>query len=397
MSKSHGKRILRWVPIIVLAVIVSVAGYYVFMANQSKNELADYIVKHPETSSIVAYTFDEQGEPLQDGQELFINADTPLVVASTMKVVVLAAYENAIVQGELNPDEQVAVSDVERYYLPKTDGNAHIQGLASLGIESDALGFASDQTVRISLDDIARIMIHYSGNAETDYLIDRLGMEAVNSIPGMENQTPIRPILGTALVLMNHENSSSTAESLQAIIDAVTKGDYRYVDRLTDSYLHNQDWRSAQLEYLRTGEYIRAANQLGWSGQVEASQLLPRGTAREYARLMAKTASGQLISAQVSSLIQEKLETIPSDQPLRLLFYKRYGSKDGVTAGVYNLASYSVPKMGSMTGRGHVVVILTNELPYEMWATQMQYLGIYLLPTDFERMLDIFSDLMGAR
>ncbi len=394
MSKIRGKKMWLWTLLIVLGVgAATVAGYLISQVNQRKSELADAIRMNPNTTSTVAYTFNEQGEIIEDGYELFYNADTPLVVASTMKVVILAAYANAVTLGELDPGEQVAIADLERYYLPKTDGGAHVQGLASLGIKTGPLGFASDQAMKISLDDIARIMIHYSGNAETDYLIERLGVEKINAVPGLVHHTPIRPILGSSLALLNHENPLSDTGERQDLIRDISKGDFSYLERLMNLYLHDQDWRAAQIEFMQSGEYLNAAGQIGWDGQVEASQLLPKGTAREYASLMAKIASGKLISPQVSALIQKKLESVPSDWPLRLLFFRRFGAKDGVTAGVLNLVSYAFPKQGSLARKGRVVVILTNELPYKTWSRQQQVEGTYLLQIDLARASGVFREL----
>ncbi len=216
---------------------VGVAGiafasvYFTYQINHHKSQLAQTIRTNPDTTAVVAYTIDEQGEPVEDGKALFYNADSPLVMASIMKVVVLAAYENAVAQGELDPGEQVAIADLEMYFLPKTDGGAHVQGLASLGLATDTLGFARDQMRKISLDDIARIMVHYSGNAEADYLMERLGTEKVNSIPGMEFHSPIRPILGVALAQLNHEGPLSNTEQRQELINAVERGDFSSLDR----------------------------------------------------------------------------------------------------------------------------------------------------------------------
>jgi hypothetical protein len=148
---------------------------------------------------------------------------------------------------------------------------------------------------------------------------------------------------------------------------------------------------------MRSGEYIKAAGQLGWDGQVEASHLFPRGTAREYASLMAKIASGQFISAQVSGMMQKKLESTPSEWPLRRLFFQRFGAKSGVTAGVLNLASYAFTKQGSKVGQGRVVVILTNDLPYETWSRQLQYEGAYLLQIDLARRSRNFNRLASSQ
>jgi D-alanyl-D-alanine carboxypeptidase len=386
-----------WIVLAILVVVTAAAIFLAVQVNDRKSELTEAILANPNTSAVAAYTFDNEGELVEDGKALFIGADTPLVMASTMKIVVLAAYEYAVTQNKLGPAEEVRISELEKYYLPMTDGGAHIQGLGSLGIKTDSLGFAQDQTRTISLDDIARIMIHYSGNAETDYLIERLGTERIDSIAGFDHQTLIRPTLGVALALMNHEGTLSDESKRGSLVHDVSEGDFRSMERLIDLYTQDPQWRNAQIEFMRSGEYIRAATEIGWKGQVEASALFPKGTAREYARLMAKIASQQFISPEVSTLAQEKLESVPSEWPLRLLYFQRYGSKNGLTAGVMNLASYGFPKFGPLAGKGRVVVILTNDLTYETWSKQVPYEGVYLLQIDLARAGKFFDKLAASR
>lgn len=385
---------------------VGVAGiafasvYFTYQINHHKSQLAQTIRTNPDTTAVVAYTIDGKGEPVEDGKALFYNADSPLVMASIMKVVVLAAYENAVAQGELDPGEQVAIADLEMYFLPKTDGGAHVQGLASLGMATDTLGFARDQMRKISLDDIARIMIHYSGNAEADYLLARLRadqIEAVVATIGMKHQTPLHSILGITLAMFNHEAPLTNTEQRQILIRDIADGNFGAMGHLENLYLIDQNWRAAQIAFMQSDAFVAAAGQMGWDGQVESSQLFPKGTAREYARLLAKIASGQFTSSEVSSAMQEKLESVPAEWPLRLLFYRRFGAKDGVTAGVLNLASYAVPKYGPMAGRGRVVVILTNDLSYETWSRQVQSEGIFLLQTDLARATGVFRELVGSQ
>lgn len=385
---------------------VGVAGiafasvYFTYQINHHKSQLAQTIRTNPDTTAVVAYTIDGKGEPVEDGKALFYNADSPLVMASIMKVVVLAAYENAVAQGELDPGEQVAIADLEMYFLPKTDGGAHVQGLASLGMATDTLGFARDQMRKISLDDIARIMIHYSGNAEADYLLARLRadqIEAVVATIGMKHQTPLHSILGITLAMFNHEAPLTNTEQRQILIRDIADGNFGAMGHLENLYLIDQNWRAAQIAFMQSDAFVAAAGQMGWDGQVESSQLFPKGTAREYARLLAKIASGQFTSSEVSSAMQEKLESVPAEWPLRLLFYRRFGAKDGVTAGVLSLASYAVPKYGPMAGRGRVVVILTNDLSYETWSRQVQSEGIFLLQTDLARATGVFRELVGSQ
>ena len=403
MPKLRRKKIPTWIlGIVLLEVGAVITGgiIYVEQLNRRKSELAEYIRMHPDTTAIVAYTIDEHGELVEDGCELFVNADKPLVVASTMKIIILAAYADAVAQGELDPDEQVAIADLERYYLPGTDDGAHVTGLKSVGFEAETSGFARDQTAKIALDDIAQIMIDNSGNAETDYLIGRLGVERIASVmalASLENHTPLQPVLGITLALFNHEAPMTDTEQLQALINAVANGDFSVLESLMDLYLYNPGWRAAQIAFMQSDEFLNVVGQMGWAGQMAASQLFPKGTGREYARLMAKIASNQFISPDVSVRIQQKLERVPSDWPLRLLFHRRYGAKDGVTAGVLTLASYAVPKYGRLAGRSRVVVVLTNALPYEIWSTQLQNQSIYLLQTDLARASEAFDQLAGSR
>ncbi len=399
MSTLRGKKVINWVLGIAMGVLgVAIVGGAVLLHqfNQRKHELAEIIRTHTSTTAVVAYTLDELGRPLADGRKVFYNADMPLVLASTVKTAVLVAYAEAVEVGELNPEEQVSVADLEKYYLPKTDGGAHAAGLAGLGIPTDADGFARDQTARLTLDDIARIMIHNSGNAETDYLLVRLGPERIATTltaAGLAHHTPLPTLLGITLVMFNHESPLTDAAQRQAVIEEVTKGNLAAPDSLADLYVHNANWRAAQLAFMQSDAFLVAAEQMGWDGQVEASQLLPHGTAREYAHLMAQIASGQLNSPAVSTRIQQKLETSPGDVLMRLLFHQRYGAKDGCTAGVLTLVSYAVPKTGPFAGQTRVVVIFINDLPAESWNRLLQAQSIYLLQADLAKAVGAFREM----
>lgn len=118
-----------------------------------------------------------------------------------MKMVVLAAFADMVVNGELDPNETISVANWERYYLPNSDGGAHMLGLQSVSLQADELGFAVDQTATVTLDELATMMMHYSGNASTDYLIERVGLERITAVSQTHHphHTPIHYKLGYAL------------------------------------------------------------------------------------------------------------------------------------------------------------------------------------------------------
>ncbi len=385
---------LLWIVLAVAGLAVVGAAFLLYQADQQKKALAETIRANPATTAVVAYTLDEQGQPVIDGSEVFYNPDIPLVLASAMKTTILASYEDAVERGGLDPNERVSIADLEAYYLPQTDGGAHVAGLASLGLVTDADGFARDQAATLSLDEIARIMVHKSGNAETDYLMARLGAERISTTleaAEFENHTPFHSILGITLAMFNHKAPLTEGTRRQSLLAEVAEGNFSTLETLSERYLHDPAWRAAQLAFMESGAFTEAANQMGWDGQVSASQLFPLGTAREYARLMAQIASGQFISPAVSARIQQKLETSPADGLMRLLFHQRYGAKDGVTAGVLTLTSYAVPKSGPLAGKIRVVVILTNDLPYQTWEKLLQFQSIYLLQADLAKGTSILN------
>jgi D-alanyl-D-alanine carboxypeptidase len=388
------------IPLGILVILIAAIALYLndFVNSRAAN-LAGVIQADPSTAAVAAYTIDEHGELVDDGQSIFLNADTPLVVGSVMKTVVLAAYEQAAVTGQLDAQERVPLADVEAYYLPATDGDAHRQGLASLGIKTDSAGFAQDPAAALTLDDIARIMIHYSGNAETDYLLARLGRERVAQTlqaAGLAHHPPLQSILGITLVMFAHDQPLWTAAERQPIADAFSAGDFSAAASLEDRYLHDSHWRAAQIAYVQSEAFRADAAQMDWNDQLAGSQFFPQATAREYAGLMAKIAAGQLISPEVSARMQAKLESIPTDWLLRLLFHTRYGAKDGVTAGVLALASYAVPKSGPLAGRTRVVVIITNRLALETWLAQLNNQAIYLLQSQLAQGEGAFKALAAG-
>ena len=404
MSGGSGKkRMLAWIRlagILLVFLILAGGGYFISQAIAAKQELADLILAGAGSSSVAAYTFDETGELVEDDGTVFIHADEPRIMASTMKIVVLAAYADAIANGDIAPQETVRVADWESYYLPMSDGNAHLIGLKSLGMASDELGFARDQAAQITLDDLARLMTHYSENAATDYLIQRLGTERMTSIlekAGIENHTPVGMTLGVALAALDHENPSFSPQALQDLAAASPDEQAAAFDRLVQLYTTDPKWRAAQIDFMislkENAESLDPEALL--NNQVLAVQFFPQGTAREYAQLMAKTASGRLISVEVSGIMQEMLESVPGDWPLDLLFYERFGAKDGIAPGVLTMASYALPSRGRMAGQSRVVVVLANQLPLESWMRQVQFQGHYLLGLDLARAARVFAQFSG--
>ena len=102
-------------------------------------------------------------------------ADRKFPLASTVKIIVAIEFAKQAAAGKINLDELVQVADLDRYYLPGTDGNAHPNWKQQATTSGKIAGG------RVPLRDVAKGMIRYSSNANTEYLMERLGLDAINA------------------------------------------------------------------------------------------------------------------------------------------------------------------------------------------------------------------------
>ncbi|WP_308166509.1 serine hydrolase [Actinomadura sp. NEAU-AAG7] len=99
---------------------------------------------------------------IDTGREVGLRADAPVVLASVFKVPLLVAFYRQVADGVLDPTEQLTLRPQDRTAGPT--------GLSALLDE-----------VRVSLRDLACLMIAVSDNASADVLLERVGLDAVNA------------------------------------------------------------------------------------------------------------------------------------------------------------------------------------------------------------------------
>mgnify|MGYP001489421882 CR=1 FL=1 len=315
---------------------------------KTEEDVLDYVAAHPESVSLAAWTVGEEGEGI------FLNADVPRPLASTVKILVLAAYADRVEAGTLDPGERIPVAIWERFWLPGTDGRAHDRAMEEL---RERERVADDGTV--ALDDVVRAMIRHSDNAATDLLLERFGPDALATfverldLPGQE---PPFPIAGMILTW-------ESARDPQPAPDRLAR--YAAMDRR--AYVA-QTWLLARA--LGEDEAFRAAER----ARLEAEGLVStireqaaltkalgnRGTARGYARLMERVATGEL---QGSAILRRHLEWPMEKERVRERF-DVLGTKGGSLAGVLTSAYYARPKD---VERQRVLALFFQDLPIAAW------------------------------
>jgi beta-lactamase class A len=131
-------------------------------------------------------------------------AGEPQPLASALKVVHVAAWAAAVGDGRLAADQRVAVGDWERWYLPGTDGGAHVAALTRLGVAHDGVR-ALDPAAQVPLADVVSAMVRESDNAAPDLLRDLLGADALASAAADAgwDDTAVPSFLGAFLRLVD--------------------------------------------------------------------------------------------------------------------------------------------------------------------------------------------------
>ena len=292
----------------------------------------------PGTVGLVAYQAGRETEGI------YLNADLPIPLASVAKIIILVAYAEAVASGEVNPQEQVTLAELDRYYLPNFDLGAHRRAINELR-QNDGL-ISPDADPAVTLDNVAWMMIRHSSNAAADYLHLRLGQARIeetaialglNDAPG--NHSAPCTFLGQFLMMGNHSRGSANDRAIltgYADGDPTDAADYgRDVASLADTYMNQADFREAEQAWRESTRRPTMDTQRYFAGR-----LAPQGTAGGYATLMRRLAQNGLSNADSSFQARRILEW-PNQFVANQDIFSNVGYKNGSLAGVLNTAYYA--------------------------------------------------------
>lgn len=324
----------------------------------------------PDTVALVAYQAGRETEGI------YLNADQPMPLASVAKLITLVAYAEAVAAGELNPLEQVRLSELDRFYLPNFDLGAHRRAINDL--RADGKLISPDDDPAVLLDDVASMMIRYSSNAAADYLHLRLGqarIEDTTATLGL-NTTPAThsapcTFLGQFLMMANHSrgfiNDRSALESFVAGGATGREAYGREVALLADMYINQLDFREAEQAWRSSVRRPAIETQRYFAGR-----LAPQGTAGGYATLMRRLAQNGLSNAESSYQARRILEW-PNRFPANQALFTNVGYKNGSLPGILTTAYYAYRRDdGSLA----IVVLFFRDLPqqtYRQWRSDLPH------------------------
>jgi len=308
---------LKIIGIIVGILVLLVSGVLFYLYRQSRPEkLVQFIHDNPDRSSIYFVQ--------NDTVFASMNPDKVMPLASTVKTIIAIEYARQAALGRINPDEQVDTAALDRYYVPHTDGDAHPEWLKDMHKRKLVEGG------KVRLEEVAKGMIRYSSNANTEYLLDRLGLDSVNACIerlGLKQQQPLYPFVSSLFI-----GIGSTPQKLKEM--PIEK--YRDTSRAIHERL------KTDTAFKRTFKDISLDLQRVWSDR------LPGGTTREYAGIMKKINSRTWFNAEEQKYLDIVMEGV-MENPKNRTWLAHAGFKGGSTAFVFTMALYATTVKGEKT------------------------------------------------
>jgi beta-lactamase class A len=147
-------------------------------------------------------------EDLATGDHYFLHEDEVFAQASSIKITVLASLYLQAQQGKLKLTDSYTVQS------------------ADLVPDSDIMGGLTPGVTRLTLRDLATMMVAVSDNSATNVLIDRVGMANVNAMLdslGLSHTRLRRKMMDLQAAKEGRENIS-TPHEMMTLLDAIYRG-----------------------------------------------------------------------------------------------------------------------------------------------------------------------------
>lgn len=287
----------------------------------SPHHVADFIKKNPDRSSIY---FVRNGKVLVD-----INSDKLFPLASTVKTIIAIEYAKQVGQGKIDAKEPIDLSELDKYYIPGTDGGAHPVWL------KDFTEKGLIQNNKVSLASVAKGMIWYSSNANTEFLMEKLGLENINRNfveLGLTQHQKLYPIGSAVLLLRDFSNTE---------LEQMSMDDY-----IAKSFEIHEKLKNGSVD-----KTVSATSGI-WTILSEKDKIwsdrLPASTTSEYASIMKKINDRNFFDKKTQTALDDVME-VYMQNPKNHEVFERAGGKGGSTAYVLTKSLYATDKNGNKT------------------------------------------------
>jgi D-alanyl-D-alanine carboxypeptidase len=259
-----------------------------------------------------------------------LNEDKMMPLASTVKILVAIEFAKQVAKSTIAETDMVALTELERYYLPNTDGDAHPNWLA---YEKSKGHIIQDS---VQLFDVARGMIIFSSNANTEFLMELLGLDNIKNniaLLGLKKHSTIYPMVASLFMYQNPMKKSE-ADIIKGIGKLTEQQYCRYIYDMHKALAYDTILKSK----FRPQD-LSMKMQKVWSDK------LPASTTKEYVRICSILNNRAYFDDDTYAVLSGVLETI-MENPANKAWLKHAGMKGGSTAWVLTKALYATTQKG---------------------------------------------------
>lgn len=259
-----------------------------------------------------------------------LNQKKNMPLASTVKIIIAIEYACQVKNKIINPDEEVELKYINKFYIKNTDGNAHLKWIKSI----------SNKVIKnkVTIREIAIGMIKFSSNANTEWLIEKLGVKNINSrikVLKLKSHTPIY-YFTSALFIPLDRYPKLEGNELTRQMKMLSKEKYIEISNSIHTKL------KIDASYKKKLGNVNIDVQKIWSDN------LPSSNVSDYVSIMKKINSRTYFDKLTQQYLDEVMEYI-LDNPKKEDRIAHIGMKGGLTAFVLTKAIYSTDNKGNKT------------------------------------------------
>lgn len=311
--------------------------------NSGADSMLNFLLYNKSRASIY---IQKNGQPVGK-----INEDRLVPLAGTVKIMIALEFAKQVGAEVIDEEKYVALNELDKYHVYGPDTDDHVKWIE----EMKNRNWVKDDSVKLL--DVARGMIMYNSNANTEYLIDILGFDNVKNniqLLGLKAHTAIFPMVSSMFMYQNPHKLKE--EKVLKEIESLTEEQYcKYIFKV-----HAQlKWDSAYKNRFCPDELSPRMQKL-WSDR------LPASSAREYVKICQVLNNRSYFDGNTYGILAEVLETFMENANNRTSL-KHAGYKSGSTRSLFTQALYVTTKDDS---KYEMAFFINNLNPGESLALQ---------------------------
>ena len=299
--------------------------------------LAEFVGEHPEWVSITSYNVNNPDSGI------FYQTDIPRTLGATANLFLLIEYERQVVEGLLDPAEEITLKEIKKFALPEISENNHNQL-----IEEFEEGTAP-------LDDVVKAMLENSDLVSADYIWFKLGEDNIRALMDSLNvNDSLLPLPYSGMYTRINPSLNDTSELKTMSFDRFAEEVIGIAEQLNSDPNFNQTVKD---------QFDDDRLSLSFMQERDALAYFPQATTRELTDLMLRLWNEEVLTENISQRVKDKLRWPMGSEPIARSFEDYgaiYDNRMGLLVGI---------DFGTSTYDGHTSVqaVFFDRLPVGFW------------------------------